>query len=277
MLSVFSDGENVVRTSDGVSIFYRAEGEGPTTLLFVHGWGGNGSGAVWDSVLHRLNHRDLRLVSMDLRGHGRSEHTEEGFTTERFADDILEVADQVGAAQFGIVAYSMSGRWSQWLSLTHADRVLGQVLLAPVAAVAMPIPQSMVDDWIERVGSRETYYDFESQFTKTRLSEDELDECYSAVQSTPEFSLRETLRMCGEAGFEERLADAQVPTLVVGGIHDPLITPDYLHREIVCRIPGSRKVLLDCGHNLPLELPTAVAAVIEAFIAGLAGEFVKDR
>jgi pimeloyl-ACP methyl ester carboxylesterase len=276
MLRVFNDGENAMRSSDGVSLFYRTEGEGPTTLLFVHGWGGNGSGAVWDPVLHRLNHGNLRLVSMDLRGHGRSEHTKQGFTTERFADDILEVADQVGAARFVIVAYSMSGRWSQWLSLTHAGRVLGQVLLAPVAAAAMPMPQSMVDDWIERVGSRETYHEFESQFTRTRLREDQLDECYE-VQSTPEFSLRETLRMCSDVGFEERLTDAQVPTLVVGGMHDPLMTPDYLRREIVCRIPNSRMVLLDCGHNLPLEKPTEVAVVIEAFVAGSAASSLQYR
>ena len=112
MLSVYSDGENAIRTSDEVNIFYRTEGEGATTLLFVHGWGGNGSGAVWDPLFSHVNHGDLRLVAMDLRGHGRSEHIQSGFTTERFATDILEVADRVGAARFVLVAYSMSGRWS---------------------------------------------------------------------------------------------------------------------------------------------------------------------
>ena len=277
MLSVYSDGENAIHTSDDVNIFYRMEGRGATTLLFVHGWGGNGSGAVWDPLLRQLNHSDLRLVSMDLRGHGRSEHTQSGFTTERFAMDILEVADDVGAAQFVLVAYSMSGRWSQWLSLTHPGRVMGQVLIAPVAAVARPMPQQMVDEWIERVRTRETYHDFESQFTKARLSEEELDECYSAVKSTPEYSLRETLRMCGEAGFDDRLADAYVPTVVIAGMHDPMMTPDYIRREIVHKVPGARMALLDCGHNLPLEVPIAVGAVIEAFVAGLAGNSVQDR
>jgi pimeloyl-ACP methyl ester carboxylesterase len=277
MLSVFSNGEGAIHATDGTSIFYRKEGEGPTTLLFVHGWGGNGSGPVWDPLLRRLSHSNLRLVSMDLRGHGRSEHTQRGFTTERFAEDILEVADHVGATRFVLVAYSMSGRWSQWLSLTRPDRVRGQILIAPVAAVAMPMPQSMVDDWIERVSTRETYHEFESQFTKTRLSEDELDECYGAVQSTPEYSLRETLRMCGEPGFAERLTEAHVPTLVLAGMHDPMMTPDYLRREIVGRISGARMALLDCGHNLPLEMPTAVAAIIEAFVAGLEGGSVQDQ
>jgi pimeloyl-ACP methyl ester carboxylesterase len=277
MLSVFSNGENAIHASDGVSLFYRTEGDGPTTLLFVHGWGGNGSGAVWDPLLRQLGHRDLRLVSMDLRGHGRSEHTRRGFTTERFAEDILEVADHVGATRFVLVAYSMSGRWSQWLSLTRPDRVLGQVVIAPVAAAAMPMAQSMVDDWINQVSARGKYHEFESQFTRTRLSEDDLDECYSAVQSTPEYSLRETLRMCGEPGFEERLADTHVPTVVLAGKYDPMMTPDYLRREIASRIPGARMALLDCGHNLPLEMPSAVAAVIEGFLAGLAGSSAQDR
>jgi pimeloyl-ACP methyl ester carboxylesterase len=34
----------------------------------------------------------LHFVAVDLRGHGRSEHTRDGFTTERFAEDMLEVA-----------------------------------------------------------------------------------------------------------------------------------------------------------------------------------------
>ena len=271
MLSVFSYGESSVHTSDGVSLFYRAEGEGPTTLLFLHGWGGNGSGPVWDPLLQRLSHDNLRLVSMDLRGHGRSEHTERGFTTERFAQDVLEVADHAGAERFILVAYSMSGRWSQWLSLTRPDRVLGQALIAPAAADAMSIPAEVVNDWMERVGERESYHDFESQFTKCRLSEDELDDCFAAVRGTSKFALRETLHMCSAKGFADLLVDVHVPTVVIAGMHDPLMTTDYLRSEIVRKIPGARMALLDCGHNLPLELPDGVASVIEAFLAGLDG------
>ena len=38
-------------------------------------------------------------------------------------------------------------------------------------------------------------------------------------------------------------------------MHDPLMTPDYIRREILHKVPGARMALLDCGHNLPLELP----------------------
>src|SRR5262249_43848896 len=106
--------ETHVRASDGTRLFCRIGGDGPTTLLF-HGWGGSGSGAFWDRSLQHLDHAGLRLVLADLRGHGRSDHARDGFTTERFAEDMFDVAGQVGASELVVVAFSMSGRWAQWM------------------------------------------------------------------------------------------------------------------------------------------------------------------
>jgi 3-oxoadipate enol-lactonase len=267
MLNMFSKGEGVVRTSDGVRIFYRTEGEGQTTALFLHGWGGTGSGSFWSPVLRGLDRATLRSVTVDLRGHGRSDHTRHGFTTERFAQDLFEVADHLGARTFILVAYSMSGRWAQWMSCASPERVLGQVLIAPVSASPMPLAQAMVDDWLRSVSTREGYHSFESLFTKERLAEDVLDDCFNAVQSIPEFTLRETLQMCAQPGFSERLAAVPVPTLVIGGNCDRLMSPDYLLEQVVRRIPGARLELLDCGHNAPLEKPAETAAMIQEFVA----------
>ena len=45
--------------------------------------------------------------------------------------------------------------------------------------------------------------------------------------------------------------------------------PDYLREEVVRHIPGARLALLDCGHNLPLEVPLETAAILEAFLGPL--------
>ena len=50
--------EATVRASDGTRLFYRIAGAGPTTLLFLHGWGGSGSGAFWDRTLQHLDRQD---------------------------------------------------------------------------------------------------------------------------------------------------------------------------------------------------------------------------
>jgi len=158
MLNVFSEGEGAVHTSDGVRIFYRTAGEGERTLLFMHGWGGSGSGSFWTPLLRHLDPENLRFVLVDLRGHGRSEHTRDGFTTERFAEDMFEVADHVGARELIPVGYSMSGRWAQWMACSRPECVVGQVLVGPAPASAMPLTPELADDWVQSVATREGYH-----------------------------------------------------------------------------------------------------------------------
>ena len=55
---------------EGASIAYRVRGEGPLSLLFMHGWAG--SGGYWEELLAELDLGGLRAVTSDLRGHGAS-------------------------------------------------------------------------------------------------------------------------------------------------------------------------------------------------------------
>ena len=75
--------------------------------------------------------------------------------------------------------------------------------------------------------------------------------------------------MCTHPGFTDRLNAIRARTLVVAGAHDPLLPPDYLREEIVRKIPAARLAVLDCGHEIPVELPRETGALIEAFVSGL--------
>jgi non-heme chloroperoxidase len=163
----------------------------------------------------------------------------------------------------------MSGRWAQWMACTKPNRVLGQILLGPAPAAALPLTEEILDDWIRATATRSTFEKFIVQFTRHPLGSDTLDDYYSSVQTTPEHSLRESYRMCTHVGFSDRLGATRARTLVVAGAHDPLLTPDYLREEIAGKIPAARLARLDCGHEIPLEQPRETAALIEAFVAGL--------
>lgn len=275
MLRVFSDGEGLFETSDGVKIFYRKIGQGSKALLFMHGWGGNGSGSFWNPLLRHIYTKDLSMVVVDLRGHSRSDHTRDGFTTERFAEDMLDLATHLKLDELIVVGYSMSARWAQWMSCVRPAKISGQILIAPVAALALSFPEGMIDGWIRQVSTREGFHGLERQFMTQPVPSDILDDCFNAIQGTPEYTLRETLKMCTESSFIEKLTAIRSPTIVIGGIHDPMSAPEYLEREIVRRIPGARLSLLPCGHNLPLEMPLETAAVINAFVSGLSSMAVK--
>lgn len=263
--------ERTVRTDDGVTIAYSVLGTGRRDLLFVHGWGGAGSGHSWAEVMKHLDLTGLRAILVDLRGHGRSEQTTSGFSIERFARDLFTVADDAQAEGLVLVGYSMSGKWVQWMACTTPERVVGQVLVAPVPAAEIPLPEQEKERWlaIARSGNKELFEEWLRAWTKEPLPPEIVDRYFFDVTRTSQISLGATLDMCTRGGFMERLPSTRAATLVVGGRHDPILPPAVLRDAIVSPIPGARLALLDCGHEIPVEEPQVAAAVIQAFLAGL--------
>ena len=80
-----------VLADDGVTLSYRVQGDGPMTLLFMHGWAG--SGVYFDEVIGDLDLNALQVITMDFRGHGDSEKAVGPYDLDRISDDVWAVAD----------------------------------------------------------------------------------------------------------------------------------------------------------------------------------------
>ena len=82
-------------------------------------------------------------------------------------------------------------------------------------------------------------------------------------------ALDETLRICTYESFAEKLTARDLPTLVIGGIHDPIFPSDSLRDAVAAPFRKARIALLDSNHEVPIEQPREFAALIQAFVAGL--------
>lgn len=71
----------------------RADGPGRAYLL-VHGLASNAR--LWDGVALRLAEAGHPVTAVDLRGHGHSERTEDGYTTEQCAADLAALCALLG-------------------------------------------------------------------------------------------------------------------------------------------------------------------------------------
>ena len=100
--------------TDGTTLHYRVLGDGPRSVVLVHGW--MMSGAVWDAMLEKLDMTGLRLVVPDHRGTGESGRPASGYSLEQYAKDVLAVADHAGAKRFSLVGHSMGGQIAQWVA-----------------------------------------------------------------------------------------------------------------------------------------------------------------
>jgi pimeloyl-ACP methyl ester carboxylesterase len=96
--------DDFITTDDGCKIHYMESGEGKKTVLFVHGYTDNGSSFKY--VARRLT-GDYRVISYDLRAHGSSGTTPDGYTMERYAKDLKNLIDQLQLTNINIIGYSM--------------------------------------------------------------------------------------------------------------------------------------------------------------------------
>ncbi|MEI6626179.1 MAG: alpha/beta hydrolase [Thermoleophilia bacterium] len=83
------------RTADGVELRGTvAGGEGPGVLL-IHGLASNAR--MWDGVIAVLEEQGRAVAAFDMRGHGQSEQTDDGYTIDQLAADVAVIIAQLSA------------------------------------------------------------------------------------------------------------------------------------------------------------------------------------
>lgn len=105
-------------------ITYTECGTGPA-LLFVHGWGMDHT--VWNRCVPALSLR-YRVITVDLRGHGRS-CVDGGATLDEHSDDLRRLLLHLGIMRVGIVGWSLGSQVAIATALQSTPVVCGMVLI----------------------------------------------------------------------------------------------------------------------------------------------------
>ncbi len=90
----------------GSRINYQCEGAGDVTLVLLHGF--MGDLRSWGSYVYKYM-RDIRVVAIDLLGHGESECCGKEHSMELQADVVRAVLDHIGIRKCVMVGHSMGG------------------------------------------------------------------------------------------------------------------------------------------------------------------------
>jgi non-heme chloroperoxidase len=268
---------NTVLADDGVRLAYKTIGDGPINLVFVHGWASTKD--YFDETIAEMNLGGLRVVCVDIRGHGESETSTGGFTVDQFAKDVLTVADHAGIGRFVALGHSMGAKYVQYLHLLDAKRVIGQVLIAGMTPELVDIGDEEIAEWLTWAGSAAKMLECHRSITSQPVPEDVSQNWAESASRVPAHVLERTAWAFRRERFGQKLEErrgSQPATLLLGGSEDPFFSPDHLRREVAARIPRSRLLVLNCGHEIPLEMPAVLAGLIEAFVAALPAAHIPD-
>jgi 3-oxoadipate enol-lactonase len=264
--------QGIATALDGrTRLYWESTGSGPPVLL-VHGLGL--SGGAWWRTVDALS-PDLRVITFDNRGIGRSESPTPAFTTEAMADDAVAVLDELGLDEVHVYGISLGGMIAQQLALRHPRRVRSLVLGAtqPGGRRAVHADDEVLAYFRRRSGMRaeEAAWASVPYNYGPRCRAEHADRIAEDIErrlQNPfnERAYRAQLFAAALHNCYGRLDRIRAPTLVVHGAHDRMI-PVENARLIAERLPDHRLVVLEeSGHLYPTEAPE-VDEVIGRFFA----------
>ncbi len=104
---------------NNTGIYYEVAGQGEP-LLFIHGLAS--SSRSWKKQVPFFSER-YRVITFDIRGHGRSDKRMEPYSIELFAADAVELLGALGIDSAHIVGFSMGGMIAFQLAVEAPDLV----------------------------------------------------------------------------------------------------------------------------------------------------------
>jgi pimeloyl-ACP methyl ester carboxylesterase len=113
-----------ISSADGLPISYEARGQGPATLVFIHGWSCDRT--YWRYQMDSLQ-GEYRVIALDLAGSGASGKDRKNWSIANFANDVAAVVKAEDAKNVVLVGHSLGGPVALEAGLQLPDRVIGVI------------------------------------------------------------------------------------------------------------------------------------------------------
>jgi pimeloyl-ACP methyl ester carboxylesterase len=257
---------------NGARLYYEVAGAGPA-LVLLHGY--LLDSGQWDDQLTAMG-RHCQVVRYDARGFGRSTQPPEPFAPE---EDLLGLLTFLGIDQAVLTGCSGGGAAVVDFALAHPQRTRALVLVGSALSGFQsqgPPPPPMVEyqDARER-GDVDRAVELALRFsTDGERHPEQVDQRareHMRAMMTRQFSRPEVAaeRRRLEPPAAGRLAEIQVPTLVVVGDQDvPAV--QAIADLVSAQVRDSRKVVIaQAGHHPNMEHPEQFNELLASFLAGL--------
>jgi pimeloyl-ACP methyl ester carboxylesterase len=249
--------------------------DGSRTVILLHG---NSANAWWWQWVAAELPSDLRLLALDLRGHGDSEWvTPAAYKPHDYAGDLANfIREEVGGERPIIVGHSMGGVVTLAFASRYAELARG-IIVIDTAVVS----SRGRDRFLHRLKALPTvvYPDLETAKARFRLMPNEGEIRADRVLAIAEKSLMPTERggytlkfdresFFGGDGLKvmDTIRALTLPTLLVRAAKSRIMTQDSSEAAAASNPHARLVVIADAHHHVILEKPAEVARIIAEFV-----------
>lgn len=256
---------------DGIRVRHVRRGDfgaGRPPVLFVHGYGGDLDGWLFN-LDAAAEHSPV--VALDLPGHGRSDAKLPGVTIEALAGFVLRFLDALGIGAVHAVGHSMGGAIVAQMAAAAPQRVASVTLVNP-AGLGDEINTGYTEGFVAAQTKRELKPVLEQLFADPGLvSRQMIDDVLKYKRLDGVEPLLAELGAALFAGGRQQaqlgaaLAASGRPVLVLWGRDDRVIPAAHAERAPK---GATVKVLDGAGHMSMMEKANEVNAALRAHVSG---------
>jgi pimeloyl-ACP methyl ester carboxylesterase len=246
---------------DGCRLYHELHGpEAGPPLLLLEGLGGDIPG--WRRNIPHLAER-YRVVAYDFRGNGRSDKPHGPLSMRTLVDDTFGLLEHLGIDSAHAYGQSMGGMVGIEMALVEPQRIRSLVLGASHAGRRRAIPVGPSG----RVPKVKPYLALYSEgFAREHPDHIAEDILVGSQNPQPLHASRRQWEAVDGWDAWDRLPEIRVPTLVLHGTEDRLVSAENA-RRMAEAIPGAELVLLDrAGHVFHSECPDEADAAVLSFL-----------
>jgi len=236
---------------------YLEAGAGPA-VLFLHGWAAFAE--IWWGTMRALAPR-YRVVALEWPGHGSTPADQEILELAELASRAARAVEALGIGPATVVGHSLGGRVAALQALDHAatvsrlvlvDAALSPAYITPLGRRLLAPRELQLSQWLSGLLGRgigplrPSTHDHAGGFLRPYLRRAR----YEALADPR--SLQVYLNDLFTGDVEQRLPDLKLPTMVITGARDPLISPRQARRAAEL-IPGARLAVLPRALHNPMD------------------------
>jgi non-heme chloroperoxidase len=266
--------------STSIELYYEDLGSGPPVVL-LHGWPLDSRS--WEPQIHALFASGHRVIAYDRRGFGRSSRPTTGYDFDTLAGDLDKLMTEVDLRDATLIGFSLgTGELVRYIGTYGTERLRGCVIIESLApsfvksdenpnGVDRPtidtIRQAILDDrpaWL--TGLLGDFLNLD-QLLGTRVSEEMVRNTWNAGADASPWATHACVLTWLE-DFHEDLQRIDIPTLILHGTADRILSIDGQGRRLHAALPDARYVEIEGGpHVMCVTHAHEINRELVAFIA----------
>jgi pimeloyl-ACP methyl ester carboxylesterase len=250
-------------SSDGARVHYKSLGDGKTALVLVHGWSCDHT--FWRDQAAAFAGK-VRVIALDLPGHGQSDRPEVVYSIDRFARAVDAVLADAGVESAVLAGHSMGTPVVRQFYRLHPKKVQGLVVVdGALRSFFTDLEQA--DKFVSRFAGpdfKEKVGEFVDGMFKPDTPAELRERVKTRMQAaTPHVAASAMKGMADPAIWKDDKIEVPVLAILARAPH---WTPEY--KEYVQKLAPDLdyREMEGVGHFLHMEKPGEVNALLAGFL-----------